>query len=55
MRLPPRAGVAAWLRSAVPGTRAAVSFFDDDVDHERILVCLVSLVHWFVVSRDDDC
>ena len=27
----------------------------DDVDHERILVYPVSLVHWFVVSPDDDC
>ena len=30
--LPPRAGVAAWLRSAVPGVREVVSHFDEDVD-----------------------
>ena len=48
--LPSRAGVAAWLRNAVPGTKAAVRYLDGEVDHER----LVSLLQWFVVSQDDD-
>ena len=45
VRLLPRVRLAAWLRNAVPGTRVAVRYFDDDADHERILVWLVSLVH----------
>ena len=55
VRLLLRAGVAAWLRNAVPGTSVAVRNVDDEVDHERVLVWLVSLLHWFVVSPDDDC
>ena len=55
VRLLHRAGVAAWLCDAEPGTRVAVSYSDDEVDHERILVWPASLVHWFVLSPDDDC
>ena len=50
VRLLLRAGVAAWLRNAVPGTNV-----DDEVGHERVLVWPVPLSHWFVVSPDDDC
>ena len=50
-----RTGVAAWLRNAVPGTRVDVRYLDDDVDHERSLVWLLSPVHWFAVSPDGDC
>ena len=38
----------------VPGTRVAARYLDDDVDHERILIWLVSPLHWFAVSLDDD-
>ena len=55
VRLLLRAGVAAWLRNAVPGTNVAVRNVDDEVGHERVLVWPVSLSHWFVVSPDDDC
>ena len=55
VKLLPRAGVAAWLRNAVLGTKVAVRYVDDEVDHERVLVWPVSLLHWFVVSPHDDC
>ena len=35
--------------------RMAVSYTDDEVDHEGILVWPVSLVHRFVLQPDDDC
>ena len=50
------AGVAASFRDAVPPHyRMAVSYTDDEVDHEGILVWPVSLVHRFVLQPDDDC
>ena len=38
VRLPSRAGVAAWLRNAVPGTKVAVHYVDGEVGHECVLV-----------------
>ena len=43
------------MRNAVPGTKVAVRYVDDEVDHDFVLVWPVSLLHWFVVSPDDDC
>ena len=35
----------------MPGTKVAVLSADDEVDHESVLVWLVSPLHWFAVSR----
>ena len=42
-------------RKVASPLRVAVRYLDDEVDHERLLIRLVSPLYWFVVSLDDDC